>query len=145
MGWMTIPENTRYTEFSIDLKLIICPGTTALLEAGRWIILHWKPVCKRKCRSTIHGYAGFREEKETEMVGILSFWDVHCTDASGNQTTIRATRVYPETTDSTEEFGGEGTGAHSLVPYQWEAGHWYRMHLICGTSSETGNTTVEQW
>ena len=144
---MTIPENTRYTEFSIEFKADYLPqGTYCAL--GSWKMDYSSlesQYASVSVESTIHGYAGFQRREGNEMVGILSFWDVHCTDASGNQTTIRATRVYPETTNSTEEFGGEGTGAHSLVPYQWEAGHWYRMHLVCGTSSETGNTTVEQW
>ncbi|MCI8804246.1 MAG: DUF3472 domain-containing protein, partial [Oscillibacter sp.] len=42
-------------------------------------------------------------------------------------------------------FTGEGDGAHTLLPYNWQAGRWYRMLLRCGTSETTGNTTVEQW
>lgn len=58
---------------------------------------------------------------------------------------IRPKRVYPAATDYSEDFTGEGEGAHCIVPYAWEAEHWYRMHLRCVTGSVTGNTVVEMW
>ena len=90
------------------------------------------------------GYAGLQRQPDGSTNAILSFWDVFCTDSSGAQTVIRPTLVYPEN-ETESEFGGEGTGAHYLPKYDWEAGKWYRIILHCGTSDATGNTTVTMW
>ena len=92
----------------------------------------------------VHAYAGFQNIYNGETKAIMSFWDVFCTDETGHTTTIRAEKVYPSSTNSAG-FTGEGTGAQCIVPYSWEADHWYRMHLRCSTSDTTGNTIVEQW
>ena len=147
-GWMDIPQNTRYTEYAIDFKADYLPnGTYCCL--GNWTMdyssLNRRYVNVRTEYESVHAYAGFQSLYDGEKVGIMSFWDVYCTDASGNVTTIRAQRVYPATTSHSDDFGGEGTGAHCIEPYAWEADHWYRMHLKCTTSPTTGNTVVEQW
>jgi len=147
-GWLSIPAQTRYTEYMVDFKADHLPnGTYCCLS--NWTMDY--SSLERQYQSvwteydSIHAYAGFQSLQNGEKVGIMSFWDVYCQDASGRVTTIRAKRVYPETTNHTEDFGGEGTGAHCIVPYPWEADHWYRMHLICSTSPQTGNTVVDQW
>ncbi len=91
-------------------------------------------------------YGGLQQGAEGKASNsILSFWDIYCTDAAGNTTVIRPKQVYSLDGTGDASFTGEGDGAHSLPPYEWQAGRWYRMLLRCGTSETTGNTTVEQW
>ena len=147
-GWLSVPEDVKYSEYKVEFKADYLPeGTYCCL--GNWQMdyswLESQNVTVRTEYEGVHGYAGFQRKNGDDMEAIMSFWDIYCTDANGNETTIRPTRVYPEDTNNSEEFGGEGTGAHCLVPYQWEAGKWYSMHLICTTSEETGNTVVQQW
>lgn len=146
-GWLMIPKETRYTEYCIDFRADHLPrGTYCCL--GNWTMDYsYLDSIYEKVETeygSVHAYAGFQRVQNGDMKAIMSFWDIFCTDAAGNQTTIRAEQIYPET-DNAEGFTGEGTGAHVLVPYEWEAGHWYRMHLRCYTSETTGNTVVEQW
>ena len=147
-GWLSIPGDTRYTEYVVDFKADLLPdGTYCCL--GNWQMdysyLERQYTSVRTEYSGVSGYAGFQSLGDGTRVSIMSFWDVYCTDADGSVTTIRAQRVYPEATDRTEDFSGEGTGAHCIVPYNWKAGYWYQMHLKCGVSQSTGNTIVEQW
>lgn len=147
-GWLSIPADVKYSEYKVEFKADYLPeGTYCCL--GNWQMdyswLEEQGITVRTEYDGVHGYAGFQRKHGDDMEAIMSFWDIYCTDANGNETTIRPTRVYPENTSNTEEFGGEGTGAHCLVPYQWEAGKWYSMHLICTTSETTGNTVVQQW
>lgn len=147
-AWLTIPEDTCYTEFKIDFKSDYFPNGTYLC-LGNWQMnyasLKEQYVSVRTEADGVQGYAGFQKLSDGTTVGILSLWDVFCTDANGNVTTIRASRVYPSSTNYSETFSGEGTGVHSIVPSQLTDGHWYQMHLKCTTSQETGNTIVEQW
>ncbi len=93
--------------------------------------------------SGIGAYAGFQVLSSGEHVAILSIWNIYGEDAGGNTHTFTARQVYPEVEQS-ETFGGEGTGVHSIVPYDWKQGHWYRMLIQC-SASDTGTTLVEQW
>ena len=91
-------------------------------------------------------YGGLQQGAEgKESNSILSFWDIYCTDSAGNTTVIRPKQIYSLNKTDGASFTGEGDGAHTLLPYNWQAGRWYRMLLRCGTSETTGNTTVEQW
>lgn len=91
-------------------------------------------------------YGGLQQGAEgKESNSILSFWDIYCTDSAGNTTVIRPKQVYSLNKTDGASFTGEGDGAHTLLPYEWKAGRWYRMLLRCGTNGKTGNTTVEQW
>jgi len=145
-GWFYIPEGVRFTEFSIDFKADHVPRGT-YCSLGNWK-MDDRALRQKYSQVTdmqVCGYAGFQHIDTGEMGAIMSFWDVFCKDALGNEEVIRAKRVYPETTEHREDFWGEGTGAHCFVPYAWEANHWYRMYLRCTTSAVTGNTVVEQW
>ena len=94
-------------------------------------------------------YAGFQRRwsryPEDEYMTIMSAWDVFYTDENGVEHTIRPKCLYPEEVAvGTGEFTGEGTGIQMLVPFEWEAGHWYRMLVQC-SESESGTTVVSQW
>lgn len=146
-GWLDILPEIKYSEYCIDFKADYLPTATYCC-LGQWT-LDYSALEKeyeevRTEYAGVHGYGGFQNTVDG-MVSILSFWDVYCKDESGREITIRAKRVYPETTDKSEDFGGEGTGAHCLVPYEWEAGHWYRMHVKCVEAQDTENTVIEQW
>lgn len=147
-GWFILPNETKYTEYMIDFKAGHLPkGTYCCLS--NWS-MDYSMIEKQYGNlqinpNGIHAYAGFQNIDDGAKVGIMSFWDVFYQDAAGVKRKIRAKRIYPEKATSKEEFTGEGTGAHCSVPYEWEANHWYRMHLRCGTSQVTGNTIVEQW
>lgn len=56
----------------------------------------------------------FHVHKETNF--ILSFWDIHCTDAAGNKVVIRPECTYPAKKTDNDSFGNEGEGAHTLLP-----------------------------
>lgn len=147
-GWLSIPAGTIYTEYSIEFKAEYLPkGTYCCL--GNWTMDYSSLERQYKSVRTeyqgVHAYAGFQNLHNGKMVSIMSFWDIFCKDSYGRETVIRAKRVYPKMTSYSEEFTGEGTGVHCTVPYDWKANHWYRMHLRCVTSRETGNTVVEQW
>ena len=145
-AWLTIPSNVHYTEYIIEFKADYVPkGTYCCL--GNWK-LDYSALKKQYKRvrteyEWVNAYAGFQRLENGKMVSIMSFWDVVCEDAFGREKIIRAKRVYPQTTEYSETFSGEGKGAHCIVPYEWEANHWYRMHLRCTTSQTTGNTIIE--
>ncbi len=146
-GWMQIPDKVRYTEYMIDFRAEYLPAATYCC-LGNWKMdyssLLSDYVSVRTEYEGVQGYAGFQSLEDGQRVSILSFWDIFCKDSSGNETTIRAKLVYPESTDN-DSFGGEGTGAHCLVPYDWQDDHWYRMHMVCTKYEDQGNTIVEQW
>ncbi|MBE6731606.1 MAG: DUF3472 domain-containing protein [Ruminococcaceae bacterium] len=146
-GWFSIPEDTRYTEYSVDFKVDHLPiGTYCCL--GNWVMDYSYLESQYASVHTeyvgVSAYAGFQNIYDGSKKAIMSFWDVYCEDYNGNNTTIRAKQIYPEDAQM-DSFGGEGTGARALVDYQWESGHWYTMHIRCRVSDTTGNTVVEQW
>ncbi len=146
-GWLDIPGDKRYTEYVIDFKADYLPNATYCCLSN-WKMdyssLSQEYTSYRTEYDGVHAYAGFQSLADGERVSIMSFWDIFCKDAAGNETVIRAKLVYPEATDN-DSFGGEGTGAHCLVPYPWEAGKWYRMRLLCTNYENIETTVVEQW
>lgn len=139
--------NFRFTEYSVDFRADELPQATYCCLANMQMDLSGLSARHKNVHTEYQGvnmYAGL-QRRWNDKVGIMAFWDIYYDDENGVQQTIRAKRVYPEALDTSEEFGGEGTGAHALVPYEWEAGRWYRMLLQCSTSEETGNTLVAQW
>ncbi len=146
-GWLKIPQRKRYTEYMIDFKAEYLPEATyCCLSSWKmdYSSLEKEYVSVRTEYEGVQGYAGFQSLLDGERVSIMSFWDIFCQDDNGTETVIRAKLVYPEATDN-DSFGGEGTGAHCIVPYDWQENHWYRMHLVCTKYEEEGNTVVEQW
>ena len=143
-GWLSIPDEARYSEYSIEFKADYIP------EATYWCVGQWSldySSLEEKYAEVNYEYSGAYggfQNNENGMETIIAFWDVYCRDESGAETVIRAERVYP-TNLGDEDFGGEGEGAHCLVPYEWESDHWYCMHVKCIESEETGTTLVEQW
>ena len=147
-GWPLISADTHYTEYVVDFKADYLPnGTYCCL--GNWSLDYSSLLQQYQSYRTeyegVSGYAGFQSLDDGSRVSIMSFWDVYCTTPDGSMTTIRAQRVYPDATYQSDSFDGEGTGAHCIVPYDWQAGYWYQMHLKCVTSESTGNTVIEQW
>lgn len=144
----TMPDGVKYTEYSVEFKADHTP------DGSYWCLGCWAmdySSLLKKYRSyrteTDHcqAYGGFQKIHDGTTVSILSFWDILCETMDGRQETIRAKRVYPKSTQYSDEFWGEGTGAHCTVDYPWQKGRWYRMHLKCRTAVATGNTAVEQW
>lgn len=147
-AWFIMPDDVRYTEYTIDFKADHVPEGT-YCSLCNWLV-DYSPLKRRYARvwtdsPHINAYAGFQRRGDGSRVSIMSFWDVFCRDCAGRQTRIRAKRVYPSYTAETDSFTGEGTGAHCFIPYGWEPKHWYRMYLKCAASPETGNTMAEQW
>lgn len=145
-GWFLLPEETRYTEYTVDFKADHLPrGTYCCL--GSWAMdfsgLKKRYRSVRTAYAHAHAYAGFQKIGDGRMISIMSFWDIECEDRYGNQTTISAKRLYPENVIDGGRFWGEGDGARSSAPFAWEAGHWYRMHLKCVPGRE--NSLLEQW
>ena len=146
--WLTIPDGTRYKEYTIDFKADYFP-VGSYYSLGNWYMdfpeLEQQYTQIVSDSGGIQGYAGFQNINSGEHMGIMSFWDLHCTDAAGNVTTLRPTVIYPENPYQSEEFGGEGVGAKCLDPYPWEENHWYRFHIRCTDNAVTGTTEVEFW
>ena len=152
-GWLHIPDQTRYTEYSVEFRAGHLPkGTYYCL--GNWTVdasslkqaytafLTETPYQYTEPR--IHAYAGFQRIADGRTVSIMSFWDLKCIDAAGRETELRARLLYPEQVIDGNRFWGEGSGMRATAPYAWEAGRWYRMYLRCiPTDRET--TLVEQW
>ena len=146
--WLSIGGDVRYDAYSVDLKSDHIPyGTYSSVFNG---YMDYSSL-KERYASVDNGgyislYGGLQQGAEGKPSNsILSFWDIYCTDAAGNTTIIRPKQTYSADGTSSAPFTGEGDGAHTLPPYDWQAGRWYRMVLRCGTSKTTGNTTVEQW
>lgn len=144
--WLHIPPQERYMEYQIDFRAGHLPkGTYCCL--GAWKMDHRK--LKQRYRSVreegVHAYAGFQRLPDGSCVSIMSFWDVCCTGFWGKERVLRAKLLYPQNPIDGPEFTGEGTGARCIAPFDWEAGHWYRMHLRSVVSLKTGTTLVEQW
>jgi len=145
-GWFYPSVPARYTEYTVDFKADYLPrGTYCCL--GNWAFdysgLKKRGLTEQSGGSGIHAYAGFQKIGDGRMVSIMSFWDIHCQDRSGNQQIISARRLYPEAVIDGGRFWGEGEGARSTAPFRWEARHWYRMHLKCIPGPET--SLLEQW
>ncbi|MBR5289152.1 MAG: DUF3472 domain-containing protein [Clostridia bacterium] len=146
-GWLTMDNNFRYTEISVDFKADYVPKATYCALANLRLDLSGLKKKYKNVHSeyeSVNLYAGF-QRRWNETITIMSAWDIYYTDKNGVEHTLRPKQIYPDKTyigDGT--FGGEGTGMQMLMPYDWEVGHWYRMLLQCG-QSDSGTTTVEQW
>lgn len=147
-GWLNIPKTMRYTEYMVDFRVGHLPKGT-YVSLGNWKMDH--SSLKKQYKSikmyvdATHAYAGFQRIADGSTTAIMSFWDIECTDRSGNTRKLCSSRLYPEQVLKGGRFGGEGEGARSNVPFSWEAGHWYRMHLKAISSKERKGTIVEQW
>lgn len=146
--WLDVGKGVRFDAYSVDFKSDHIPyGTyTSVFNGSLDLSQLKKQYASVDNDGHISLYAGLQQgDKGKPSNSILSFWDIRCTDKNGKTTTIRPVRTYPAEKTDNDAFGNEGTGAHTLVDYDWKAGRWYRMYLRCGTSKTTGNTTVEQW
>jgi len=145
-GWFLAPAGTRYTEYAVEFRAGHLPRGT-YCSLGNWTMD--LTDLRRRYRSVdapfIHAYAGFQRIADGRTVGIMSFWDMDCTDCQGNRKTLQAKREYPAQVLDGGRFDGEGTGARNSVLFDWGPGKWYRMHLKCVPSAITGNTCLEQW
>ena len=145
-GWMETGEQS-YTEYSIDFKADYLPcGTYCCLANFDLDYSGLKKTYKdiRTDYNGVAGYAGFQRLENGNYVSILSFWDVYGTDSTGSSVTHTPRLVYPAGTVA-GRFSGEGTGVHFILPYDWRAGNWYRMRLICGTLLNNGNTVISMF
>lgn len=145
-AWLDIPQETRYTQYMIDFKVSHLPrGTYCCL--GQWTMDHSELTSRYKQIRTEDGsaiaYAGFQRIADGRTVSIMSFWDTFYRDVSGKEFTVQAKRLFPQAVIDGGRFWGEGVGERSTAPFDWEAGHWYRMHLKCIAAS--AKTIVEQW
>ena len=146
--WLSVDSDVRYDAYCVDFKSDHIPyGTYSAVFNG---YMDYSSLKEQYVSVDNNGhislYGGLQQGSEgKESNSILSFWDIYCTDSAGNTTVIRPKQVYSLNRTDGASFTGEGDGAHTLLPYNWQAGRWYRMLLRCGTSETTGNTTVEQW
>ena len=147
-GWLQIGKNVKFKEYSVDFKADHVPQGTYCSLANWYMDLSELKKTHTNVHTnsgSIQAYAGLQNTVTNKgTTSIMSFWDVFATDQYGKDVVIRAKLVYPAS-DGDDDFGNEGTGAHCIRPFEWEADHWYRMLLQCSTSPQTGNTQVEQW
>lgn len=145
--WLTTGKDVLYDAYCVDFKSDYIPnGTYSSLFNGYldFSSLEEKYASVDTGGVSLYGGLQMGDEGATGN-SILSFWDICCTGKDGKTTTIRPVRTYPAEKTDDDAFTGEGDGAHTLLPYEWKAGRWYRMLLQCGTSKTTGNATVDQW
>ena len=146
--WLQIPAETRYKEYVIEFKSDHFPPGS-YFSLGNWYMDF--PALEQQYASVgsdsggINAYAGFQNLYNGDHIGIMSFWDLHCTDGAGSVTTLRPEVIYPADPYEDQEFGGEGVGAKCLATYDWEENHWYRAHFRCVESAATGSTNLEFW
>ena len=147
-GWMQLPKNVKFTEYSVDFKADAAPDGTYCCIANWTMDLSELKRTHSNVHTEYNGvsaYAGFQNTTtEKDFVTIMSFWDIYATTPQGEDTTIRASVIYPST-DAEEAFGGEGTGAKCILPYPWKEGCWYRMLIQSSIDDTTGTTIVSQW
>ena len=79
-GWLSIPGDTRYTEYVVDFKADLLPnGTYCCL--GNWQMdysyLERQYTSVHTEYSGVSGYAGFQSLGDGTRVSIMSFWDVY--------------------------------------------------------------------
>lgn len=146
-SWLNIDSGTRYDAYCVDIKSDYLPYGTYCCPANFYLDLSSLEKRYKTVRQDgISGYAGLQRLDEGEgYVSILSLWDIFCTDEAGTMTAIRAQKTYSAEETSDDVFIHEGSGVHTILPYNWKESQWYRMLLLCGISEETGNTTIEQW
>jgi len=145
-GWLDIGSSVRYSEYAVDFKADFLPKATYCALAN--VKMDFSGLEKKYKNVHTDGhislYAGF-QRRWNEYITIMSAWDIYYTDKNGVEHTLRPRQIYPDKIYiGNGSFGGEGTGLQMLMPFDWEANHWYRMLLQCG-QSENGTTTVEQW
>lgn len=133
-AWLDIPQDTRYSEYSVEFKVSHLPeGTYCCL--GNWAMdyssLKKRYTSFRTEYASVQAYAGFQRIEDGRPVSIMSFWDVFCQDARGRRVTLAAQRIYPLSVIGGGRFWGEGEGERSTTPFGWQANRWYRMHLKC--------------
>lgn len=137
-------RSDSFTAFAVDFRADFLPPGTYLcgcqfdLDLGE---LQSRYANVYRDYNGVAGYAGFQVLEDGSHVAILSIWDTYCVDSAGNTTTLRARLLYPAVSDN-QSFGGEGTGAHCVVPYDWQAGHTYRMRLSEGISTTDGQCVI---
>lgn len=148
-AWLQTPSNVNYTQYSIDFKADYLPNGTYCCPANWTMDLSTLAKHYTNLRNnysdtySVHAYAGFQRLRgANDYCSIMSVWDIFGTDENGNTHRTHPRLVYPA--ERTNDFSGEGTGVQVLVPYAWEAEHWYRMLLRCFTG-DNGNTWIQQW
>lgn len=77
------------------------------------------------------GYTGLQQDSIEGKKAIFSIWD------SG-----KAQTSFPAS-DKCQRFGHEGTGTMCIIPFQWKAGHEYKMRVWRLADSYNGST--EKW
>lgn len=133
-----------FTEFAIDFRADHQPDATYLS------VLTWEmsPGSLSNEYANIEeatsAYAGFQILEDGSHAAIMAVWETYAQDSSGKRVRLLPERVYPDNCIKEETFGGEGEGAHCIVPYNWEKSHPYRALLRQGTAPN-GNTTIEFW
>ena len=133
------------TAYSVDFIAEYQPKGTYLCTCNWWLN---DSALKKKYASVdmqgASGYCGFQVLGDGTPVAIMSLWDIYCRDSSGNQTTIRGKLVYPDVGIGSSSFDNEGNGVHCLTPYDWKAGHPYRM-LLQQERAGNGNVMLTMW
>lgn len=145
--WLHVPAGVRFTEYTIDFKSDHFPRGS-YYSLGNWYMDYSsleKQYRKVGTEYGQNGYAGFQNIQNGERLGIMSFWDIYCTDYSNNVTTIRPEVIYPADPYKKGAFGNEGVGAQCMDLYDWKESNWYRFHLKCVENNTTGHTEVEFW
>lgn len=77
------------------------------------------------------GYTGLQQDRIDGKKAIFSIWDV------GNQQT-----AFPVASNC-QRFGHEGTGTSCILPFQWKAGHEYKMRVWRISGNTNGSS--EKW
>lgn len=141
-GWWDLGQTNRFTEYSVDFKADYLPIGTYCCLANFYLDLSPLEQNYSNVRlEQISGYAGF-QRTDKEYKPIMSMWDIHATEKSSGENVVLRPRVVYSNNGHSSEFTGEGEGAQCYPRYEWERGHWYRLHLKCTTDAKTGNTLI---
>ena len=125
------------TEYYTDLRADHLPRGTYVCP------LSWgmeSPALRKKYAKAEFGggYCGLQVWEDGTHAAILTIWDTFLTDPNGKVTKIVPRVLYPEGEGDVCDNTSEGSFAHCLVPYDWQAGKDYRLHLQLLPSPQNG-------
>lgn len=134
-GALTLPMHLQYNMYSTNT-----PATEGYYNYDMHITWHQEPDVRFmgfyaqfgfNFQAGIGGYTGLQQDNNQGKKAIFSIWDV------GNAQT-----AFPAA-QNCQRFGHEGAGTMCLLPFQWKAGHEYKLRIWRLADSYNGST--EKW
>ncbi len=118
--WNYKPSTTQYTSLYGEVQVFASNQTIYFCGCNWWP------------GSAAGGYTGIQEADQGRHLMIFSIWDT--------SKDLHPTVVQQDQRTQSNRFGGEGTGAHTHLDYDWKIGRTYRFYAKKGPDSTGKNT-----